>query len=74
MEYRIVKKTKSNGTERFYVQKRFLGLFWIYVCYIGLGKRVFSCVDGARLYIMLELGSKGKNIITQNHIETIKYE
>lgn len=28
--YRIIKETKKNGDQRFYVQKRFLWFFWRY--------------------------------------------
>lgn len=76
MTYRIIKATEKSGQERYYIQKRVLGLFWAYldICDSPLtrySKRVFySHVDAEKhlKYLIYRANSRKQEKIVKREV------
>lgn len=65
MKYRIVVKTEISGKKWYYVQKRFLTFFWIYLCEVrnmsmSLKSVGFSTLEEAKEFIQFNVDNDYK--------------
>lgn len=72
MNYRIVKLTFEDGIKYFYIQNRFLWLFWKYckkmTGYDSWDYVKFGSIDDAKRYIEFKEKYKSSNKITKKEI------